>query len=101
MANPRAIVVDIDGYVSFMMDVQELATIGVENLHVKMMILNNHHLGMVVQWEDRFYKANRAHTYLGDPSAEYEIFLNLLKMVDACNIPTAKVTKRAHVREAI
>ena len=31
-----------------------------------MFILNNQHLGMVVQWEDRFYKANRAHTYLGN-----------------------------------
>jgi acetolactate synthase-1/2/3 large subunit len=29
------------------------------------MLLNNQHLGMVVQWEDRFFKGNRAHTYLG------------------------------------
>jgi acetolactate synthase I/II/III large subunit len=36
------------------------------------MLLNNMHLGMVVQWEDRFHQANRAHTYLGpidDPEA--------------------------------
>ena len=36
------------------------------------MLLNNMHLGMVVQWEDRFHAANRAHTYLGpidDPEA--------------------------------
>ena len=30
-----------------------------------MLLLNNQHLGMVVQWEDRFFKGNRAHTYLG------------------------------------
>ena len=30
-----------------------------------MFLLNNQHLGMVVQWEDRFMKGNRAHTYLG------------------------------------
>jgi len=101
VANPGATVVDIDGDVSFLMDVQELATIRVENLPVKMMILNNQHLGMVVQWEDRFYKENRAHTYLGDPSTESEIFLNLLKMAEACNIPAARVTKKADVREAI
>ena len=41
---------------------QELATAYVEQLEAKVMILNNQHLGMVVQWEDRFYKANRAHT---------------------------------------
>lgn len=101
VANPGATVVDIDGDGSFLMNVQELATIRVENLPVKMMVLNNQHLGMVVQWEDRFYKANRAHTYLGDPSAESEIFPNLLKMAEACNIPAARVTKKANVREAI
>lgn len=37
----------------------------IDKLPTKMFILNNQHLGMVVQWEDRFYKANRAHTYLG------------------------------------
>ena len=40
-------------------------TAKIENLEIKMIILNNQHLGMVVQWEDRFYKANRGHTYLG------------------------------------
>ena len=30
-----------------------------------MLLLNNQHLGMVVQWEDRFHDGNRAHTYLG------------------------------------
>ena len=45
--------------------VQELATVAVDKLPTKIFILNNQHLGMVVQWEDRFYKANRAHTYLG------------------------------------
>ncbi len=44
---------------------QELATVSVDKLPTKIFILNNQHLGMVVQWEDRFYKANRAHTYLG------------------------------------
>lgn len=57
--------VDIDGDGSFLMNCQELATAKIEKLEVKTFILNNQHLGMVVQWEDRFYKANRAHTYLG------------------------------------
>lgn len=57
--------VDIDGDGSFLMNCQEMATARVEGLDTKMLILNNQHLGMVVQWEDRFYKANRAHTYLG------------------------------------
>ena len=61
----KRIVVDIDGDGSFLMNCQELATAKVEMLDTKIFILNNQHLGMVVQWEDRFYKANRAHTYLG------------------------------------
>ena len=59
------VVVDIDGDGSFLMNCQDLATAAIEGLETKVMILNNQHLGMVVQWEDRFYKANRAHTYLG------------------------------------
>jgi len=64
-ANPESLVVDIDGDGSFLMNVQELATCVCEKLPVKVLLLNNQHLGMVVQWEDRFMAGNRAHTYLG------------------------------------
>ncbi|KAL1541791.1 Agglutinin-like protein 1 precursor [Salvia divinorum] len=101
VARPDAVVVDIDGDGSFIMNVQELATIRVENLPIKIMLLNNQHLGMVVQWEDRFYKANRAHTYLGNPSKESEIFPDMLKFAEACDVPAARVTKREDVRAAI
>ncbi len=64
-AHPDALVIDIDGDGSFMMNIQELATCYCENLPVKVLLLNNQHLGMVVQWEDRFMEGSRAHTYLG------------------------------------
>jgi len=64
-ANPGRLVIDIDGDGSLLMNIQELATSHCEKLPVKVMLLNNMHLGMVVQWEDRFHAANRAHTYLG------------------------------------
>lgn len=64
-ARPDALVVDIDGDGSFVMNIQELATAYCEKLPVKVIVLNNQHLGMVVQWEDRFFASNRAHTYLG------------------------------------
>ncbi|MFO0925201.1 MAG: biosynthetic-type acetolactate synthase large subunit [Pirellulales bacterium] len=64
-AHPNALVVDIDGDGSFQMNIQELATCHCEKLPVKVLLLNNQHLGMVVQWEDRFMGSNRAHTYLG------------------------------------
>ena len=65
VARPEAIVVDIDGDGSILMNIQEFATCRTENIPVKVLLLNNQHLGMVVQWEDRFFKGNRAHTYLG------------------------------------
>src|SRR5262245_2450257 len=64
-AHPGKLVIDIDGDGSFLMNVQELACCFTEKLPVKVLLLNNQHLGMVVQWEDRFHAGNRAHTYLG------------------------------------
>lgn len=65
------------------------------------MLLNNQHLGMVVQWEDRFYKSNRAHTFLGDPEDESKIFPDMLKFAEACKIEAARVTKKEELRAAI
>ena len=67
VALPDKQVIDIDGDGSFLMNIQELATAHVEKIAAKAIILNNQHLGMVVQWEDNFYEGNRGHTYLGDP----------------------------------
>ncbi|TWT46564.1 biosynthetic-type acetolactate synthase large subunit [Botrimarina hoheduenensis] len=64
-AFPGRLVIDIDGDGSFQMNIQELSTLVCEKLPVKVFLLNNQHLGMVVQWEDRFMAGNRAHTYLG------------------------------------
>ncbi|GAB4141581.1 MAG: biosynthetic-type acetolactate synthase large subunit [Thermogutta sp.] len=65
VAHPDKLVVDIDGDGSFLMNIQEMATCHCEKIPVKVLLLNNQHLGMVVQWEDRFHARNRAHTYLG------------------------------------
>lgn len=63
--HPDSLVIDIDGDGSMLMNIQEFATLHCEKLPVKIFLLNNQHLGMVVQWEDRFHSGNRAHTYLG------------------------------------
>lgn len=64
-AFPDRLVIDIDGDGSIQMNIQELGTCFCEKLPVKVLLLNNQHLGMVMQWEDRFMQGNRAHTYLG------------------------------------
>lgn len=65
VAHPEATVIDIDGDGSFQMNIQEMATCTCEKIPMKVLLLNNQHLGMVVQWEDRFYDKHRGHTYLG------------------------------------
>ena len=72
VAFPNKEVIDIDGDGSFIMNVQELAMAHVEGINAKVMILNNQWLGMVMQWEDRFYKSNRGHTFLGNPKNTYK-----------------------------
>jgi len=67
IAFPERTVVDIDGDGSFMMNVQELATAIMEKIPAKVVLLNNQHLGMVVQWEDILYEGVRGQTILGDP----------------------------------
>ena len=57
--HPDKLVIDIDGDGSFLMNIQELATCYCEKMPVKVLLLNNQHLGMVVQWEDRFHDGNR------------------------------------------
>lgn len=80
-ANPDKLVIDIDGDGSFVMNIQELACAFCEKLPIKVLLINNQHLGMVVQWEDRFFQGNRAHTYLGagQDEAPYPDFVALAK----------------------
>jgi acetolactate synthase-1/2/3 large subunit len=105
---PKKVVVDIDGDGSFLMNCQELATAKIEKLEVKTFILNNQHLGMVVQWEDRFYKANRAHTYLGHREGDYQksglmsdIYPDFVMMAQSFGVPAKRVTKPEELRPAI
>ncbi len=65
VACPEKTVINVDGDGSFQMNIQELGTLFVEEIPVKMIVLNNQHLGMVAQWEDRFYNHNRGNTVLG------------------------------------
>jgi acetolactate synthase-1/2/3 large subunit len=99
-AHPEKTVIDIDGDGSFLMNVQELACAFVEKLPVKVFLLNNQHLGMVVQWEDRFHQGNRAHTYLGagPDEAPYPDFVALAK---SFRCGSARVSAKECLDEAI
>jgi acetolactate synthase-1/2/3 large subunit len=101
VAFPDRQVVDIDGDGSFLMSVQELATAHIERIAAKVMILNNQHLGMVVQWEDNFYDGNRGHTYLGDPDHRRQIYPDYVAMARSFKVPAQRVMYKKDLRAAI
>jgi acetolactate synthase-1/2/3 large subunit len=101
VACPDKQVIDIDGDGSFLMNVQELATSKVEKINAKVIILNNQHLGMVVQWEDRFFKSNRGHTYLGDPTARHEIYPDYPAIFKGFSIPCERVEHKRDLDAAL
>ena len=101
VALPDKQVIDIDGDGSFLMNIQELATAHVEKIAAKAIILNNQHLGMVVQWEDNFYAGNRGHTYLGDPDHRAEIYPDYVRVCNSFGVPCERVMFKKDLRAAL
>ena len=66
LANPEAQVVCVSGDGSFLMNVQELATLGRYQLPVKIVLLDNQRLGMVRQWQELFFDRRYSETDLSD-----------------------------------
>ncbi len=111
-AHPDSLVVDIDGDGSILMNIQELATLHCEKLPVKILLLNNQHLGMVVQWEDRFMEGRRAHTYLGpidhpewlgEGSGDHyeETYPNFVGLAESFGLKAAQVRSKAALPAAL
>ena len=108
MGAPDREVIDIDGDGSFVMNIQELATARVEGIAAKALVLNNLHLGMVVQWEDRFFKSNRGHTFLGvfedkemtKPNMQ-QIYPDFQKICEGFDIPSRRVSHKKDLAEAM
>lgn len=63
MAHPDALVVDISGEASFMMNMQELSTAVQYRLPVKVFILNNMYMGMVRQWQELLHGSRYSESY--------------------------------------
>jgi len=107
VAMPEKQVIDIDGDGSFAMNIQELATAHIEKIAAKAMILNNQHLGMVVQWEDRFYGSVRGNTILGDesnvgsPDNPDALYPDFVKIAEGFGVKGRRVIRKGELREAI
>ena len=64
VAHPEALVVDIAGEASILMNIQEMSTIAQYHLPVKIFILNNEYMGMVRQWQELLHGGRYAESYM-------------------------------------
>ena len=63
IGNPDALVIDIAGEASILMNIQEMSTAAQYRLPVKVFILNNQYMGMVRQWQELTYSSRYAESY--------------------------------------
>ena len=72
VGNPDRMVWAVDGDGCFQMTAQELVTSTVENIPIKVALLNNSYLGMVRQWQDMFYEERFSEVFLSDDVPNYK-----------------------------
>lgn len=94
IAFPEKIVIDIAGDGSIQMNIQELATVMQYDLPVKIAILNNGYLGMVRQWQERFYDNVYAHT-------DIMVAPDFVKLAEAYGAHGFRATKTSEVEPLI
>jgi acetolactate synthase-1/2/3 large subunit len=64
IAHPEALVIDVAGEASILMNIQELSTICQYRLPVKAFILNNQYMGMVRQWQELLHGGRYSESYM-------------------------------------
>ena len=78
---PDRMVWAIDGDGCFQMTNQELVTARIENLPVKIAILNNGYLGMVRQWQELFYDERYSEVHLQPDLPDYKMLAEAMGCV--------------------
>ncbi len=64
IAHPDALVIDVAGEASILMNIQELSTVAQYRLPVKIFILNNQYMGMVRQWQELLHGSRYSESYM-------------------------------------
>ena len=94
LANPDKRVVLFTGDGSIMMNCQEFATIADNDLDVKVVILNNHMLGMVAQWQRMFYNHHYSQSILRGKT-------DFVKLAEAMGVDGIRITEKADFKAKI
>ncbi|MDA0703031.1 MAG: acetolactate synthase 3 large subunit [Proteobacteria bacterium] len=64
VAHPDALVIDVAGEASILMNIQEMSTLAQYRLPVKVFILNNEYMGMVRQWQELLHGGRYSESYM-------------------------------------
>jgi len=92
-ARPKDTVWAFCGDGGFQMTMQELALCTEYELPIKFAIINNNYLGMVRQWQDRFYDGNKQSVRMFQP--------DFVKLAEAMGITGIRVSDKAQVESSI
>ena len=94
LANPDKKVVLFTGDGSIMMNCQEFATVADYNLDIKVVVLNNHMLGMVAQWQRMFYNHHYSHSVLRGKT-------DLVKLAQAMGVNGYRIDNKTTFNEQL
>ena len=94
IAKPEKTVINVAGDGCFRMNLNELATASRYNIPIVEVVINNHVLGMVRQWQTLFYDHRYSHTVLDDA-------VDFVKISEGMGAKAFRVTKMEEVEPAI
>ena len=93
-ANPDIVVINVAGDGCFRMNMNEIATATRNNMPLIQVVINNHVLGMVRQWQTLFYDHRYSNTVLNDK-------VDFVKLAEAMGAVGIRVTKKEELADAI
>ena len=94
LGQPDKHVITVSGDGSFMMNIQEMATLNRYNIPLKIVLLDNSSLGLVRQWQQLFYEENYSEIDLSDNP-------DFVVVAKAFNLNAFRITHRHEVEDAI
>ncbi len=94
IAHPEALVVDIAGEASILMNIQEMSTAAQYRLPVKVFIINNQYMGMVRQWQELLHGGRYSESYTA-------ALPDFVKLAEAFGAVGLRVERPAEVDAAI
>ncbi|BCK76928.1 acetolactate synthase large subunit [Acetobacter aceti NRIC 0242] len=94
VAHPDALVIDISGEASALMNIQELGTIAQYRLPVKIFLINNHYMGMVRQWQELLHGSRYSESYS-------DALPDFVKLADSFHAKGFRATKMSELDDTI